>query len=351
MILKQTLGEEKKLLISIDEWEALTRRLEQTAAETGRRFVCVSAEPRGEQWRLSIDDASPEASLVTVQAEGDAYCVRLAAETAQPDESDRPENAAAQRKQKLQASLHKALENGEFKLHLQFILDCRRSVFCGAEVLSRWQNPEYGLLQPGEYIGLLKESGDIVSHDFHIFAQVCRLLERWNAAPFDRLFLSCNFTRISVSAPDFADRILAIAANFRFDHRRLILEITEDTLTNNPQQTSENIRRCRENGFRIALDDMGTGFSSLADLYDNDIDVVKIERSFTAQCFSPRRRKMLRDILALVHNTGALTICEGIETEAQQKTLQSMGCDMMQGFYYSPVLSLPESEALIAGKL
>ena len=103
-------------------------------------------------------------------------------------------------------------------------------------------------------------------------------------------------------------------------------------------------------GFKIAIDDMGTGFSSLSDLYDNDIDVVKIERDFISACTSERRHKVLGDIVSLVHNTGARVICEGIENKEQQEMIKEIGCDMMQGFYYSRVLPLGECERFIDSK-
>lgn len=100
-----------------------------------------------------------------------------------------------------------------------------------------------------------------------------------------------------------------------------------------------------EYGFKVAIDDMRTGFSSLADIYDNEIDIVKIEREFISSCVTDRRRHMLGNIIELVHNAGAAVICEGIETPEQLEMLKSLNCDMTQGFYNSRVLPLPECES------
>ena len=252
------------------------------------------------------------------------------------------------RRARLCAQMSESIEKGEFEIYMQFITESEKGEICGAEVLSRWQHSEYGLLRPHEYIELLKETGKIVEHDYHVFRNVCGQLEYWSSQPYKRLFLTCNFTRASVSREDFAEKIREISEKFSFDHKRLVIEITEDSVADNLDVVSSNIRQLSEMGFNIAIDDMGSGFSSLADLYDNEIDVVKIERDFLVSCSSERRLKMLQDIITLVHNTGARVICEGIEFKEQQEMLCNIGCDMLQGFYYSRVLPLSECERFLS---
>lgn len=255
------------------------------------------------------------------------------------------EQVAANRKaQRLTAQIDTALQKGEFKVYMQFFWDSAEERFCGAEILSRWQNSEFGLLRPDEYIGILTKSGKIVEHDYKIFEEVCALLERWNKPPFDRLFLSCNFTRLSVSDKGFARHLAEIAEKYTFSRDRLVVEITESSLATDSEAVSDNIKQLTEYGFRVAIDDMGAGFSSLADIYDNIVDIVKIEREFVSSCVTERRQVMLGNILTLIHNAGAKVICEGVETEQQMKMLDRIGCDMIQGFYKSRVLPLAEGE-------
>ncbi len=244
----------------------------------------------------------------------------------------------------LSLQIDSALKNGEFKTYMQFIADGKTGRFCGAEVLSRWQNSEYGLLRPYEYIAILGKTGKIVEHDYFVFENVCRQLELWSEPPFGDLFLTCNFTRLSVSKSDFSDRLDSIASRYSFLRSRLVIEITEDSLSVNSETVSENIARLTDLGFKVAIDDMGTGFSSFADIYDNEIDIVKIERNFVVSCVNERRRQMLSDIISLVHNAGAQVICEGIETSEQLEMLKGLSCDMVQGFYHSRVLPLTECE-------
>lgn len=251
----------------------------------------------------------------------------------------------------LLAQVYTALQNGEFKIYLQFLVDAKTDKICGAEVLSRWHNSEYGLLHPNEYIDILSESGKVIEHDYKIFEQLCAALQKWSDPPFNNLFLSCNFTRLSISNKGFAKKLAVIAKKYNFAHNRLLIEITENSLTTNREIVSENIKQLSMFGFKVAIDDMGTGFSSLADIYDNEIDIVKIEREFVSSCVTERRKQMLCNIIFMVHNAGAKVICEGIENAEQQEMLKSIDCDILQGYYNSRVLPFAESEKFYISSL
>lgn len=247
----------------------------------------------------------------------------------------------------LRNSVNADIKNGNFKIYIQLIMDSKTGTFCGGEVLSRWQHNEYGLLRPNEYIDILKETEKIIEHDYKVFEQTCALLQKWDKSPYQDMFLTCNFTRLSVEKNDFAEKLRGIAERYNFQYERLVIEITEDSLNTEFGELSKNISECKNLGFKIAIDDMGTGFSSLADIYDNEIEIVKIERSFISACVTKRRQKMLGDIIMLVHNADAKIICEGIETEEQSEMLKKLGCDMMQGYYYSRVVPPKECERIL----
>ena len=168
--------------------------------------------------------------------------------------------------------------------------------------------------------------------------------------PCGKLFLTCNFTRVSISQEDFAERIGEIAGRYRFDHDRLIIEITEDSLIQNGEQAAANIEACRKMGFKIAIDDMGSGFTALSDLYSHEIDLVKIERSVVLNAMTEKGARMLKGLIALAHDMGTRVLCEGVETAAQHEMIRETGCDMVQGFYYSRVLPLPEALRYLQSK-
>lgn len=159
----------------------------------------------------------------------------------------------------------------------------------------------------------------------------------------NNIFLTCNFTRISIAEEDFASRIKEIANKYSFDRNKLVIEITEDSLTANNKQSQKNIAMCKEMGFKIAIDDMGSGFSAISDLYDNDVDVVKIEQSIIHKATTEKRYKLLKALIYLAHDMNARVICEGVETEEHRNIVLKTDCDMMQGFYYSRVLPYREA--------
>lgn len=214
-------------------------------------------------------------------------------------------------------------------------------------MLSRWQNRELGFLQPTDFIDVLIRTGRIAEHDYAVFEKVCSLLECREGSPFDRLFLTCNFTRISVAQPDFAENLNRIAEQHRVQHDRLVVEITENTHTADAISMTESIKKLKAYGFKVAIDDMGAGFSTLEDIYDNETDIIKLERGFLSACMTERRRHMLGDIITLVHNAGAKVVCEGVENAEQKELLKTLGCDMIQGFYVSRVLPLSECESFL----
>ena len=254
------------------------------------------------------------------------------------------------RNEQLRQDIDRALANGEIKAYLQFIVDNRTGEICGAEVLSRWEHPELGVMRPGTYIGVMKQTGAITRHDEAVFERLCALLEVWKGTPCGKLFLTCNFTRVSISQEDFAERIGEIAGRYRFDHDRLIIEITEDSLIQNGEQAAASIEVCRRMGFRIAIDDMGSGFTALSDLYSHEIDLVKIERSVVLNAMTEKGARMLKGLIALAHDMGTRVLCEGVETAAQHEMIRETGCDMVQGFYYSRVLPLPEALRYLQSK-
>lgn len=247
--------------------------------------------------------------------------------------------------EKIRTGLKKAIKNNEFKVYLQFIAENKSEKICGAEVLSRWDNPEKGILSPGAYIGIMKDMGFISKHDCFIFDKTCALLEKWQKEEkYKNLFLTCNFTRISVGEENFYKKIKDISDKYDFPHKNLIIEMTEDSLIQDGLTAKKNISECKKMGFKIAIDDMGSGFSSISDLYENEIDIVKVDKKFITEGVNMRSEKLLCGMISLAHGLGASVICEGIETEAQRSYIRKTECEMLQGYYYSR--TLPYKEAM-----
>lgn len=249
---------------------------------------------------------------------------------------------------KLQEQTAAGIKNREFMPYLQMTVDAATGLITGAELLSRWQNPSYGLLTPGRYIDIMEEAGTIVELDFYMFEEACRYLVHCAEVGRRDFYISCNFSRRTISRADFTERLFAIARRYEFPRSLFIIEITEDVLETNKEAALKNARACREFGFRLALDDMGSGYTSFINLCEYPIDVVKLDRSIVIGAAEMDRGAiMVNAIIAMAHHMEMLVVCEGVETEAQDAIVKQAGADFIQGFRYSRVIPMEETDRFI----
>lgn len=169
-----------------------------------------------------------------------------------------------QEEKRISESLLNGFEHNEFKMYLQFIVDNKTKRVVSAEALSRWDSPQKGLIGPGKYIEDMEMAGFISRHDFYMFDLACRQLEKWSGTDLGNISISCNFTRITLSEENFIDRLKMISNGYSFDKSRLAIEITEDVIEKNREIATQNVVKCKELGFSIYLDDLGSGYTSLA---------------------------------------------------------------------------------------
>ncbi len=246
-------------------------------------------------------------------------------------------------KMELKKRTMEAIDRGEFKMYLQFVVDAQTQKIIGAEALSRWDHPQRGILAPGNYIDLMESEKTVSELDFYIFNLACKQIETWETEGLHDLYISCNFTRITIDDEHFVTRIKRISDQYKFNRSHLILEITEDAMEVNKKNAFENISKCKALGFGIALDDAGSGYTSFSDLRDYPIDTVKIDRAILTSAISEKGIALLKGMISLVHSLGMKAHCEGVETTHQIDLLRQLGCDNLQGYYfYHP---LPQREA------
>lgn len=239
-----------------------------------------------------------------------------------------------------------AVQNREFRMFLQFVVRGKDGQIVSAEALSRWDHPQKGLLYPGSYIELMESENTITELDFYIFEEACRQLEHWQKQG-RRLSISCNFTRITIDHENFIPQLKRIADRYFFERSGLVIEITEDTMENNKEAAFANVSRCRALGFRIALDDTGSGYTSFSDLRDYPIDIVKIDRSILNAAVNDRGIALLKGMIALAHGLQMEVLCEGVETAAQADLLRRLECDYLQGYYFYRALPKEEADRLL----
>ena len=244
-------------------------------------------------------------------------------------------------------SILKGFEENEFKLYLQFIVDNSTKEILSAEALSRWDSKERGLVGPGEYIKYMENTGLISRHDFLMFELVCRQLEKWSNTEYKNISISCNFTRITLSEETFIDEISKISNKYNFDKSKLAIEITEDAIERDRETATNNVILCKKYGFRVYLDDLGSGYTSLSNLCDYPIDVVKLDRDILLKADTERGKALFWGIIALAHNLNMEVICEGVENEEQNQLISSSECDYIQGWYYSKPCPIDKCEEFI----
>ena len=189
-----------------------------------------------------------------------------------------------------------------------------------------------GTIYPRQYIEMLETTGMIGELDLYILEECCRTLSAWRGTEKQNLWLSCNMTRITLSDDAFLERFCKVTEAYDFDHGKLVLEITEDALADNSEQIVRNIERCKQMGYRIALDDFGNGYSSVRDLDDYPIDIIKIDRDIILGSRSDRGKRLLIGIVGLAHFLGIEALCEGVEIEQERAAAREAECDYIQGY-------------------
>ena len=239
-----------------------------------------------------------------------------------------------------EARMHSAVENQEFLLHYQPIVRTEDGGMIGVEALLRWQVPgatNTGMLFPHEFLPLLEKSGLIVPVGEWVVRETCRQAQRWNVTHPDspHLFVTCNVGARQLAMPDFADTVLAAIAESGLPPEQLCLDITEAALRYNGSSTWSALRRLKEVGVKLGLDDFGTGAASLAALRDLSLDLIRLDRLFIADlAMSAEDRAIVRHVTNLAHELGVASVAEGVETKEQAAVLPELGVDLAQGFHY-----------------
>ena len=258
--------------------------------------------------------------------------------------SDTGRLKAVQEQKEIQNQMISAIEKKEFKCYIQFIVRAEDSKIYAAEVLSRWEHPEKGLLMPGKYVESMEENDTIKELDFYMFEETCRLLERFAKSGYENLRLFCNFSRKTFSLSEFGARIKEIAGRYQFPHEMLCVEITESAIADNKKEALVNVQMCRDEGYMMALDDVGSGYTSVTDLNDYPVDIAKIDRDILLKAAEEGGERLLGALHAFFRTLHIQTLCEGIETQEQYDMVCGMGVDLVQGFYIQH--ALPVKEAL-----
>lgn len=250
--------------------------------------------------------------------------------------------------QEIRQDMHDALENGEFEIFLQPVCSLTDDRPAGAEALVRWRSPKYGLIAPGEFLPLFEKSGFVGEMDEYVWHETCHILQKRQELGLAPMPIYVNASRRSLLSSDLSERVRALVEEHGIDASLFQLEITEGAFASDPTQLVENVRALQECGHVIMMDDFGGGYSSFNTLKDISVNVLKVDMHFL-QGFEQGGRvgTILSAIMRMAKWLDVRVIAEGVETYDQVEFLRSIGCEAVQGFYYSRPLPLDEFEAYV----
>jgi diguanylate cyclase (GGDEF)-like protein len=248
----------------------------------------------------------------------------------------------------LEHRLRGALDRGEFVLYYQPQIHRRGHRIVGVEALLRWQDPERGLVTPGEFLPVLESTGLILRVGEWVLRQAAEDSRRWRHFDLPPVRVAVNVSTAELSQPGLAARFLRLAGMHKGAGVALDLEITEGELLQDSASVTEALQQLRAEGVRVAIDDFGTGFSSLSRLSELPIDILKIDCSFVRRLTPDRAsHAIVSTIIALARSYDLDTVAEGVETAAQLEILAALGCEISQGYLHSPAVPAETIEALL----
>jgi EAL domain-containing protein (putative c-di-GMP-specific phosphodiesterase class I) len=241
----------------------------------------------------------------------------------------------------LENDLRKAIEENEFVVHYQPIVNLQTGGLWGLEALVRWQHPERGLLNPDEFVPVAEESGLVVPMGLAVLEAACLKATAWQEThpQIPPLVMSVNLSATQLKRPDLAEAVEGVLERTGFEGNCLALDVTETAYVSALEGDASGLDRLRDMGVRISIDDFGTGYSSLSYLKRLPADTIKVDKSFVKGLGEDVGDTMIvRMVVEVAHTLGMEVAAEGVETEEQAALLAELGCDLAQGYLFSKPL-------------
>src|SRR5574344_205527 len=256
-------------------------------------------------------------------------------------------------KKNITFSMNNAIANGEFEVYYQPKFRFSDSVVIGAEALIRWNKPSMGVLPPSKFIPLFERNGFIRKIDFFVFEEVCKFIDAWNKSGPDGkcphpITISFNLSRFHLYNPELIKDLTSIVSKYQIEPCHIEVELTETIMFDNQQKLVRTMNDLKNAGFSISVDDFGSGYSSLNLLKDMPADVLKLDKEFLSTATDNERESIIiTSVINMAKKLKLLTVAEGVETKKQSDLLKSMGCDIVQGFYYAKPMTKTQFNLLL----
>ena len=250
----------------------------------------------------------------------------------------------------LETDLHAAIQNQEFEIYYQPIVNLTTGAIAGFEALVRWISPHRGFVSPGAFIPVAEETGLIIPMGQWILETACAQMRSWQQEipHCDSIVMSVNLSSRQFSQPDLVEQIQQGLKVTGLKPENLKLEITESMVIEDVENTIILLNRLKSLGIKISMDDFGTGFSSFSYLHRFPLDTLKIDRSFVSNMSKGQKnQEIVSTIVILAHKLGMDAIAEGIETDAEKQILQGLNCEYGQGYLFAKPLAAADATKLL----
>lgn len=250
---------------------------------------------------------------------------------------------------KIENDMESALENGEFQVYLQPQVDLKTKKIVSAEALVRWIHPEKGAIPPFKFVPLFEKNGFISKVDYFVWEESIKTLVRWQKEGKIMVPLSINLSRVDIQKKGLVESILLLFEKYGLSPQWIKAELTESVCLENDRLIQEKMNQLKDFGLKIAIDDFGSGYSSLNLLKTLPIDILKIDKSFLEydENMQETDEIVIRDVVELGKHLRMQIIVEGVETLEQSDFLENIGCDIAQGYYYGHTMTIGEFEELL----
>ena len=242
-------------------------------------------------------------------------------------------------------TMEQALEQEQFQIFYQPKHETITGKIAGAEALVRWNHPEFGLMSPGQFIPLFEKNGFITKLDNFVLEKVCKDIKHWQKNNIPLVPVSVNLSRCDFMENGCIEKQIEMIDRYQIDHSLLHMEVTESLYSQNTDLIISQVKQVQNLGFLIEMDDFGAGYSTLGLLATFPLDVLKLDITFVRNI--KENEIVIENIIKMAHRMSLMTIAEGTESAEQFMTLKALGCDFIQGFYFSKPLSLNDFESYI----
>ncbi len=240
------------------------------------------------------------------------------------------------REKQVETAIERGLKNNSFEVYYQPIRDLDRDTFVTAEALVRLTDPELGPISPGEFIPIAENNGTIVAIGNFVLETVCKFISENDMEELGLHYIELNLSVIQCLQKDFIETVERIVGKYSIDPKYLCLEVTETASNYSPKVFTRNLAALGERGYALALDDFGTGYANIERMVTSDFRIVKFDKEMTQYSTGEERlQEVFEKMQNVIHSMDSMVVAEGVETKEQYEYLKSIGCDYIQGYYFS----------------